>query len=168
MWLMIRVLQDQEEHFIDSDDNKLFFLEKGVRASVGRNKFASYCSGKSILYAFFPIWIRKWFRPKTVSDYAKQTPNTKKMRSIYSLIDTAQRCGYVDYGKKKTKSGNIEEVRDRIIRVSEKGDEFCSYFEGLELLIKKYPRLWGIIGLSLIPWLYTNRDWAIKILHFFN
>ncbi len=154
MWLMMRTLQDQEEHFT-TEDKRSFLLEKGVRASVGVDKFAAFCSSKSLAYAFLPSGMRKLLRPKKVSEYTNQKPNAQKLRSIFSLIKIAKHEGYIEHGIKRGEDGVLRPQEDRI-RISPAGDDFCSYFGGLESLIKKYPSMWGLVGLSVLPWLYST------------
>lgn len=152
MWLMMRTLQDQEEHFT-TEDERSFLLKKGVRASVGKANFAAFCSTKSLAYAFLPSKLRKFFRPKTVSEYTSQTPNLLKIRSTFSLIEAAKSEGYIEHGIKR--EDGVLRVREDRIHISPAGDDFCSYLGGLESLVRKYPRAWSMLGLSILPWLYN-------------
>ncbi len=156
---MLKMLQEQEEHFIDESERSPEKIGKlGTRASLGLNKFAAYYSKKTIFIAFLPSFVICWFRPKKVATYTDtKNPNIKKLRSIHSLIKFSEKLGYIEYGKKLNKDSELKEVKGKI-RISPDGDDFVTYFGGLEALIKKYPSIWTIVALSLIPWLITNWD----------
>ena len=158
---MLRLLQDQEEHFILSDksaSDAITGIAGGIRASVGRNNFVSYCSNGHLCIAFVPGWLRKYLRPKSVIEYAETKPNIKKLRSIHSLVDSAQKAGYIEYGRQKDEGGESKEQKSRI-RISDSGDAFANYFDGLETFVKRYPYSLSVVFVSIIPWIITNHHW---------
>lgn len=159
MWLMLRLLKDSEEHFYAQDNRAPEKLGSGVRATVGTPGFVAYCSKCFLLLGMIPFWAMKWFRPKDIKEYSKIPGDLGKTRSLLSLIDSAKKDGYVEPPKKGSKQDN---GIDRI-RISPNGDDFITYFGGIEALLRKHPSVYSIVGLSLLPWIISNRNWLKEI-----
>jgi len=152
MWMLLRLLEDQEEHFYCVDERTLEKFSKGMRACVGEPAFAAYCSNHALVRGILPFWALRYFRPDSVKKYTQEKANIQKMRAMLSLISSAKSDGYIDAPKKTSEEPNAPDK----IRISHAGDEFITYAGGLEALIRRYPSLWGLIAISLVPWIATN------------
>ncbi len=157
IWLMLRLLQDQENHFISENPNSERFITRGIRASVGLQNFVDYCSKKNLLVAILPTWALRYFRPDHTDRYADVSPNLKKLRAAHSMIDSAIDYGFISYGNKRNGEGIIE-VNRNFIRISPSGDEVVGYFGFLESFVKKFPATWILITLSFVPTIVTHRQ----------
>lgn len=169
-WLLLRLLQDDEENYISNNlssiDENLSRWRQGERPFVGRNHFVSHYSNHTLIKGFIPGFTRKFFwRPLGKECDCVKNPNVKKLRDLDSLINRANNLGYLDTQPLEAKKSDT--IFARRIRLSSEGDEFVSYFGGIEMFIKTYKSIWGIVAVSLIPWIITNHHQILSFLRRF-
>src|SRR3989338_7369944 len=95
MWLVLRLLKDQEEHFYSEQIVSKLKLIQGIRATIGISGFVAYFSMHSLWRGALPFWFIKQFRPKTYVEYTSKTGNTENMRTILSILASVKSDGYV-------------------------------------------------------------------------
>jgi len=159
MWLVLRVLQHQEEYIIQSNQTYTKMFKDGKRLFANPSEFISECSNLQIGLAFLPRYFRTPLRPKKVGEIILE-PIGSKIRDLDSIIRDASNLGYIETAKQLGKKPmNPNKGREDAIRISPKGDDFVTYFGGLETLVKKYPQAWAFLILTLSPsWL----PWIVK------
>ena len=152
MWLVLRVLQYQEDVLatqgateggkpIPSD-----LIMGGVFAD--RKPFVAHVSTMNLWKAVLPKRLRASMFPLTVLD--EQRVKRDKVRKLYSLIRLADQYGYIE----SCRDNPVEDMR-----LSPSGDNFITYWGGLNALIKTYPHAWGLLVITLLPY------WAPKLIN---
>lgn len=170
MWLLLRILAFQEEYIMSQPDNDFVDQWKnGLTLYSEEKPFILEASKHSLFWSFLPKKLRGHVRPAVKGE---KTPEAKKskIRGFESLLKSAKEKGYLEIAPKNVPVTEVgtkapRNVTGESIRVSHTGDHFITYFGGFEALIKAFPGTWGLLSLSILPWLVTNHTQIINFLH---
>jgi len=165
MWLILRVLSFQEEYIILNEESSINDYKNGLTPFCDKRSFVVDCTGLNLFKSILPSFFKKSIRPRR-EDEENIKVNKKKIREFDSLIELAKIKGFIEVPKENMVSiGVVSKLPKKIspsIRLSPLGNHFITYFGGLEALIKEFPKLWSLIGFSLIPWIIVNHH-SIKV-----
>ncbi|MBU6370602.1 MAG: hypothetical protein KGH93_00460 [Patescibacteria group bacterium] len=159
MWLLLRILAYQEECIFSEQKDSAQEYQNGSVLYANQKGFITDATTYNLFRAILPERFRVSLKPKKQGE--KTRVNESRIRELDSLIELAKTKGFIDSPKEGMQPKSIvtkkpQKINRPAIRLSPLGDQFITYWGGLEIFIKTFPGVWGIVGISLVPWLIIN------------